>query len=917
MANYSPTPPVWADRLLKWLCPPHLLEELLGDLHEQFADQVAQVGELKARQLYVVEVLRFLRPYFISRRAVALISSTTNTIQPAERFPKPTTRQFRYTRYGEYPRLSLLHHSMLRNYLKIAFRNLWKSKGYAAINVIGLSVAFFVSVFLFLTAYFQLSFDSFHEDGDRIFQTYLFSNDPEKASRSGSMPLPLIPTLKAEFPEVEAAARLMNGSNVVEYKGKYFDKQVMLTDPDFLKIFSFPMLKGNKATALNDRSNIVISQHMAKAVFGTEDPMGKRVQLGRDDNKKDFIVTGVLGDFPDNSSIQYDAFIQIANSGSYQVDKDRWDAMSHKAFVKLAPHVDQIAFENRLKSFAKKYFSSSFESLKKKGAKPDERGDVFAVRLQKLSDVHFDTAISGGAGAPITLVYALSGIAFFILLIACINFINLSVARSFTRAKEVGVRKSLGALKNQLFVQIWGEAAIICFVGFVVGLILAYLLLPTFNTTFQGKLSLDYVLQPDKLALILSIFAVVTLVAGGYPAWQMSKFNAVEVLKGKITIKRPGILRNSLIVTQFMLSSLLICCTIIAVQQVDYMRKQPLGFQKEQVISIPVGNKVNGQQALKRMRNMLANDPTVIALSGSNVNLGLGKDRSTSRSVIGFTFKEKEISTDWLQVDYDYLKTLNIKLLSGREFSPAYSSDTLDRVVITESMAKMIGEKDPIGKFFQTDTAGIKHQIIGLVPDFNLYSTKNEKKPITMYLSHSQPIPYIFVRVAPQSLAGSMDKLKAIWKEVAPQSEFIASFLDENTDSWYKNEERLSQIFSLASGIAILLSCLGLFAVALMVIEQRTKEIGVRKVLGASIPNIVFILSQDFVKMVVLAIMIATPLAWFFMQKWLDSYSYRIEISIWIFILVGLAAIVIALATVSFHSIKAALMNPVKSLRSE
>lgn len=907
MANNAPTPPAWADRLLTWLCPPALREELLGDLHEQFADQVVQFGERKARQLYSLEVLRFIRPYFLRRRAARL---TTSSI---------TTKSILTSRYGPsaYSQPSFLHPAMLSNYIKIAFRNLWKSKGYAAINVVGLSVAFVISIFLFLTTYFQLSYDSFHTDGDRIYRANLFYNNPEKASYSGTLPLPFTPTLKAEYPEIEAATRLMNGSNVVGYKGKYVDKNVMFTDPDFLKVFSFPLLQGNRATALNDRSSIIISQNMAKAVFGSEDPMGKRVVLGRDNNAKEFTVNGVLADFPDNSSIQYDAFIQIVNAGNYQTDKDKWDAMSHSAYVKLSPRVSQATVENRFKSFAAKYFSGDIEKLRKQGAKPDERGDLFAIRLQHLSDIHFGTEIGGKSGSSITLVYALAGIGFFILLIACINFINLSIARSFIRAKEVGVRKSLGALKTQLFVQIWGEAALICFVGFLVGMVLTYLLLPTFNTTFQGRITLDYMLQPDKLAIILGLFGLVTLVAGGYPALQMSKFNAVDVLKGKITTKRPGFLRNSLIVTQFTLSTLLICCTIIAVQQVRHMREQPLGFQKEEVISIPVGNQEDGQQVLRRMRNRLASDPTIIAITGSGVNLGLGKDRSTSRSVMGFTYKEKEISTDWLQVDYDYLKTLNINLLSGREFSPAYPSDTLDRVIITESMAKMIGEKDPVGKYFQTDTAGVKYQIIGLIPDFHLYSSKSEKKPITMYLAHSQPVSYIFVRVAPRSLAGSMDKLKAVWKEVAPKSEFIGSFMDENTNAWYKDEEQLSKIFSLASSIAILLSCLGLFAVALMVIEQRTKEIGVRKVLGASIPNIVFILSQDFVKLVILAIVIATPLAWFFMQKWLDGYSYRIEISAWVFILVGLAAIFIALATVSFHSIKAALMNPVKSLRSE
>jgi len=805
---------------------------------------------------------------------------------------------------------------MIRNYFKIALRNLRKSKGYAAINIVGLSVAFCISIFLFLTAYFQLSFDNFHKDGDRIFQAYLFSNNPEKEVRASAMPMPLTPALKAEFPEVEAASRLMNGSSMVEYNGKYFDKQVMLTDPDFLKIFSFPMLKGSAETALNDLSNIVISQNMAKAVFGSEDPIGKQVQLGSEGDKKQYIVTGVLADFPDNSTIQYDAFIRIENHGGYQEQKDHWGAMSHKVYLKLKPNADQVSFENRLKLFTAKYFADNITSLKKQGAKPDERGDIFAVRLQRLANVHFDKDISSGT-ASVALVYALIGIASFILLIACINFINLSVARSFTRAREMGVRKSLGALKNQLFVQIWGETSLICFFGFLTGLLLAYVLLPQFNAAFKGKLTLNYVLQPDTLIIIFGLFLLVTLIAGGYPAWQMSKFNAVEVLKGKITVKRPGILRNSLIVTQFTLSSLLICCTVIAIQQVDYLRKQPLGFNKDQVISIPVGNMVNGQEVLHRMRNTLADDPTILGISGSAVNLGIGKDRSTSRSVIGFTYKEKEISSDWVSVDYDYAKTLGIKLLDGREFNPAYPTDSLDRVIITETMAKMIGEKDPVGKYFQTDTAGVKYQIIGLIPDFHLYSLKADQKPITLHFSHSEPVSYIFVRVTPQSLAGAMDKLKDVWKEVAHQAEFIASYMDENTDSWYKEEERLSQIFSLASGIAILLSCLGLFAVALMVIEQRTKEIGVRKVLGASIPSIVYTLSEDFVKMVILSILIATPLSWFFMQKWLDNYSYRIDISIWVFVLVGFSAIVIALVTVSFQSIKAALMNPVKSLKSE
>ncbi|UFH55932.1 ABC transporter permease [Spirosoma sp. KNUC1025] len=881
-------PPRWAERLLAWLHPAETLEEVQGDLDELYAYWYQRAGEPQASLRYVLNVLSVLPPFVLRRR----------------------------TQKAQYPKPSSFHPSMLRNYLKIAFRTLWRSKGYAAVNVVGLSVAFCVCTFLFEMIYRQLTFDSFHQDGDRIFQIYLFKNEPAKAERSGGMPMPLTPTLKTAYPEIQAATRILPEGSLIEYKGKYLDKSVNFVDADFLNVFSFQMLKGNRNLALRDFSSLVISEKTAEAIFGNEDPIGKAVLLGNKGNQKQYIVSGVLADAPDNSSIRYDMVARIENTSTYQNAKDQWDAFSHKAYVKVAPNVDQASLENRLKPFAQTYFSDDLEKLKKKGAKPDERGDLVAVRLQKLANVHFDREITS-SGAPIAVVYALLGIAFFILAIACINFINLSIARSFTRAREVGVRKSLGALKKQLFVQIWSESALICLVGFLVGSLMAFLLVPAFNAQFNAKINLNSLLRPGVIGGIIGMFLLVTLVAGGYPSWQMAKFNAVEVLKGKITMKRPGFLRNSLIVTQFTISCLLTCCTIFAIQQVGYLRSRPLGFEKEQVISIPVGNKYSGRQLLQRLRNKLTSDPTVLAISGSNVNLGRGKDGSTSRSMLGFTYKEKEISTDWLLVDYDYLKTLNIKLLAGREFNPAYPADSLDRVVITESMAKQIGEKNPVGKFFQTDTAGTKYQIIGLVPDYHLYSLQQEKKPITMHLSNSEAIDYIFVRVTPQSLNTSMEKLKGIWSEIAPGAEFTGSFLDENIDAWYRNEDSMAQVFSFASGIAILLSCLGLFAVALMAIEQRTKEIGVRKVLGASIPGIVLLLSRDFVKLVLIALAIATPLTWFLMSQWLAEYPYRIDISIWVFALVGVAAILIAVATVSFHSIKAALVNPVKSLRSE
>jgi len=882
----SPQPPRWARLLLHAFCASHLLEELEGDLDELFRQRVQLLGERRARLRYWRDVLSLLRPFIIK--------------------PDPSTAT------------SLLSPDMFKNYLTIALRTLWKNKGYAAIHVAGLSVAFCICVFLFLTAYLQLTFDSFHRESDRIFQSYFFSNDPERANRSGGMPLPLAPALKAEYPEIEAAARVMKvRKSLVAYGGKYFDKEVYLTDPDFLNIFSFQLLRGSRETALRELSSIVLSASTAEMLFGDEDPMGKPILLGSEGNQKAYTVTGLLADPPYNSTIRYDAWIRIENAPNYHSDQSNWSTNSHQVFVKLAPEVRQAAIENQLKSFVQKYFSENVDQLRNNGAQPDARGDVFAVRLQPLSKVHFDTQLSNGP--PIALIYTLLGIGFFILFIACINFVNLSVARSFTRAREVGVRKYLGALRGQLFVQIWGESIVICFIGLLGGVLLVGNLLPEFNARFDMRINLNHLLEPGFVILIGGVFVLVTLVAGGYPAWLMARFNAVEVLKGKISLKRPGVLRNSLLVTQFVMSSLLGCCTVIALQQVDYLRTRPLGFEKEQVISIPVGNQVDGRQVLQRLRNKLTADPSVLSVTGAGVNLGKGKDRISSRSTLGFTYQGKQVATDWLLVDYDYLKTLRIPLLAGREFDPAHPSDSLNRVIITESMARMIGEGNAVGKTFRddSDSSGTQFQVIGVVPDFQLYSLAAEALPITMHLSASEPIRYVFVRVSPQSLKGAMTKLEKIWKEVAPQSAFMGSFLDENVDAWYQDEEMLSKIFSLAAAIAILLSCSGLFAVALLVIEQRTKEIGIRKVLGAGTTSIIVLLSKDFIKMVTLALLIALPLARFLMQKWLEHYSYRIEISGWVFAGVGFAALLITLLTVGFQSVKTAMMNPVKSLRTE
>ncbi|MBD2699247.1 ABC transporter permease [Spirosoma sp. BT702] len=806
---------------------------------------------------------------------------------------------------------------MLTNYLKIAFRTLWKHKSSTFINLIGLSVAFGSATLLFLSAAFELSFDHFHTDHDRIYRTYFSINNPKGKELRASMPYPFVPALKQEFPELAGATRYQEGHGAIQYGDKQIQKQVDGVDADVLTIFSFPMRQGNAKTALNSLSSIVLSENVAKDIFGTTNPMGKSLRVNGLGGWKDFIVTGIIADFPDNSSIQYDAFVRIENIPEYPVNKDRWDNTQHSVYVKVKSGTSQASFEKRLQPFTQKYFQGNIAELKKQGAKPDERGEIFSTRLQPLLDVHFETAMIQGLGTNRMYVYTLMLIGLFILAIAAINFVNLTLARSFTRAREVGVRKSLGAQRGQLFTQLWGETLLTCGSGLLIGAGLVVSLREKFNAVFNAKLTLDYLLQPMTLVIVLSAFLLVTLVAGGYPALVMTRFQTVQVLKGVVKAARPGLLRNSLIITQFSITCLLLISTFVVLRQINYLREKPLGFRTEQVISIPVGSEVEGKYALTQLRNRLANNPNVMSITGTGVNLGRGLDGSSSRNMVGFLHNGRDVTSDWLRVDYDYLKTLDIKLLAGRDFSPQHPMDSTVSVIVSTSFAKELGEKQPLGAFFQTDSAGTRYQIIGLIPDIHMYALRNEIKPVAMHMHQDAGITYLFVRVIPQSLLPMMETLKQEWRQIAPKSEFQASFMNENTDRWYRKEEKLSQMFSVAASIAIVLSCMGLFAIALMTIQQRTKEIGVRKVLGASVMSIVLLLSKDFLKLVLVALVIASPIAWYGMNQWLSDFPYKTDVSWWVFALTGLLAVSVALLTVSFQSIRAALMNPVKSLRSE
>ncbi len=803
---------------------------------------------------------------------------------------------------------------MLKNNLKIAWRNLLKGKVFNLINITGLSVAVACCTLLFLTVDYEFSFDTFHKNLPSIYQVYLTENRAKGVEHNTAMPSPLTPAMKAEYPDVQYISRLGNGHAEVTYKTKKIMQSVRFVDEDFLHIFTFPLKKGSVKTALNDLHNIVITEYVAKAIFGKENPLGKTLELKLYNQNQSFVVAGVAQDFPDNSSIGFDILMRFENYLNYQQNLNKWDICDHVTYLQLNPRTDPAAFEKRLIPFTNNHFKETISDIKRDGTQPDANGNVFTVNLTPFANNHFNTDLDGSTVSKIYIL-SLSAIGFFILLIACINFINLNIARAFNRAREVGVRKTLGAGKGQLLFQFWTETALVCLIAFGFGLLISSFILPEFAKNFKSHIHLKMLLQPGLLLASFSTFFLITIVAGFYPAWLMLRFKTVLVLKGTVNTTKPGRVRNILLVTQFALSTLLIICTLVTWQQMQYMQNRPLGYNRSEVISIPLGN-LYGTNALELLRQKLQGDPAVISISGSGNNLGLGADGSTSTHIMGFNYKGHEVDTHWQLVDYDYLKTLGIKLLQGRDFSRNFATDS-NAIVINEQMAKQINVKNPVGTYLIIHDDKPPMQIIGVIQDYNFHSLREKVEPLSLSMEQKNRLEYAFVRIKPVGLNASFNHLKTQWHQIFPNTEFSGSWLNENTERQYRHEKQLTNIFISAAIIAILISCIGLLAMAMMTMVQRTKEIGIRKVLGSTVAGIVVLLSKDFIKLVLLASILAFPVAWWVMHNWLQSFAYRIDISWWIFALATLIALVIALATVSFQAVKAALANPVKSLRSE
>ncbi len=804
---------------------------------------------------------------------------------------------------------------MLKNYLKIGWRNLMKDKTFTFLNVIGLSVAFGVAILLSMAAFFDLSYDSFHENGDRIYQVYQAQQTPKGPEAGTSQPAPFADALKTEVPGVDKITRFLEQEAFTIYGDKEINLDAVWVDSDFFEMFTFPVLKGNKNNPLEAKSSVVITEETANKLFGSTEAVGQTINILIDGKEEPFTIASVVGNHDTQNSLEFEMAIPFENHAGYAENMKTWNSQYHEVYVQLQPGVFAEQFERNTYAFADLHYKEGIEDLKRDGAMANADGRYFQIGLLPLKDVHFTSFRKGYADVIRIVPYLILGVAFLILFIACVNFINMSIAKSSQRLREIGMRKTLGAQKKHLFFQFWSESLFVFLASVGIGILLSALLIDDFKTMFRTDISLNILTSPLAILGFFLVAFLITLLVGGYPALLLSRLGTIQSLKGKLETSGSNRVRNVLMVFQFGIAILLISGTLVLWGQVDYMRNKDLGFDKEQIISFPIDGKKNPYEAVQLLRDELAGNPDILGVTASSGNLGRGKDGSQSTSISGFDYKGRGVRTNALVVDYDYFETLGLELVLGRAFDKNYAGDA-QSIIINESMAKEFGESDPLTAYIPMSDS-LRFNVIGVVKDYNFQDISKSIEPLTFFLDRDSGLYYAFVKVAPVNMANSFGAIETAWKKIEPNAEFLGSFLDENIDNTFRREKTMATMITSGSIIAIALSCIGLFAMSLLIVAQRTKEIGVRKVLGASVSSITVLLTKDFLKLVLISFLIATPIAWYFLRQFLDIYAYRIDLGIWFFLAAGLLAMVIALLTVGSRTIKAAMQNPVKSLKTE
>lgn len=806
---------------------------------------------------------------------------------------------------------------MIRNYLKIAIRSLWRNKSFSAINIFGLAVGIATCLIIMLYVNNELGYDRYNEKANRIVRVYFQGNvQGEKMKESSVMP-PVAQTLKADYPEVEAATRIREyGTPKLVYGNKSFkDDNFAFVDSNFFQVFTLPLIKGDAKVALLEPNSIVITKALARKYFGNEDPMGKVIAF-KDGKNAACKVTGIIDKVPANSHFHFEIFASMSSLPESR--EPTWMSSNFFTYLVLKEGYDYKKLEAKLPQVVQKYMGPQMlQAMGMTLSQFRKNGNDISFHLQRLTDIHLHSDFPGDltATGDIRYVYIFGAIAVFMLLIACINFMNLSTAGASTRSREVGIRKVLGSLKLQLVRQFLLESILITTFALVLAIVFIYLALPVFNELANQNLTLSFVDHPLLIPGLLLFILLVGVLAGSYPAFYLSSFKPVAVLKGKFVSGKGSIgLRSGLVVFQFFISIILIVSTTVVYNQLSYIQHKALGYNKDQVLILPDTWMLGKNQEV--FRQQLQNDPRVASISASRY-LPAGPSDNNNFFVSPEDKPAQMVKTLRYGVDENYIHTLGIQLQMGRNFSREFSTDS-SAVIINETAANVFGWGDnPIGHNIFRDDHGNRttYHVIGVVKDFHFRSLHQRISPLVMSLEADAGT--LIVKLKTKDIAGLTEILKKSWMKFGAEDPLAFSFLDERFNNTYRAEQNTGSILAIFAALTIFVACLGLFGLATFTARQRNKEIGIRKVLGATVSSIVSLLSKDFLKLVAIAFIIATPIAWYIMNKWLQDFEYRITITWWIFALAAAAAVVITLFTVSLRAVKAALSNPINSLRTE
>ncbi len=880
-------PPMWPLKFLRFFIKDRYLEEIEGDMEERFQDNLQRFSVRKARRLYVWDTLKLIRPELLKR--------ITKSNQ-------------------------LSHLDMIRQNFKIAWRGLLKQKVFSFIKIGGFAIGIAACMLIGLFIWDELNYDKHYAKGDLIYRLVISYDEPGNTLRGVTLPAPVKDGLDNGFPEIEQSGRMIlfkwfdTGDNQFRRADQVqnaFENGFVYADPEMLEILEIPMVYGEQSRALSEPNSMVISKRKADQYFPNQDPIGQTVILN-DNESHPFTIGGVMEDFPAHSHLQHDFLITLSEKEFWPGSQTSWTGSNiYDVYVKLLPGADPRHLEKKLLSIRDNHIVVGLE----------KEGDQFAesvkkywtLELQPVEEIYLDSDIRDFlTHGDIKVVWLFGSIAMFILILAMVNFINLSTAKSANRAKEVGLRKVVGSYRQGLVVQFMIESWVYSLISFGMGMLLAWLLLPSFNLLADKSLNFpwsEWWLFPISFGLA----GVIGTLAGIYPAFYLSGFKPLEVLKGRLSMgSKSTALRSTMVVFQFTATIVLIICTLITYQQMDFILNKKIGYNKDQVVLLQGASTIGEHRAA--FKNELMRMPEVVNVTQTDY-MPISETRRDGTQV----WKEGRAKIDigigcqFWQVDENYIETMGMELISGRGFSHDMASDSA-AVIINQTLSKRLGFEDPIGERINVGRGTF--MVVGVVGDFHFESMKGVIEPLAFVLS-DYPGSMIAVRIETKDFKQSLASISDVWQEFMPRQPIRYTFLDYSYARMYADVERTGRVFAIFAILAIVVACLGLFALSAFMVEQRSKEISIRKVLGANFAIIIGLLTRDFLRLVLIALVIAVPAGWYLMDDWLADYAYSIDISWVVFVVAGAIAIAIALLTISSESIKAAMTNPSNKLRSE